>query len=92
MRVVFISHRDNHAQNHFNCRPGQPWRVNGLPKPSGARSSGNNSEFNCIAGTVGGAVIGGLLGSTIGGGRGRTAMTAVGAGAGGYLGNQMGCK
>ncbi len=60
--------------------------------PSGTRSSGNNSEFNCIAGTVGGAVIGGLLGSTIGGGRGRTAMTAVGAGAGGYLGNQMGCK
>ncbi len=50
-----------------------------------------NSEFNCIAGTVGGAVIGGLLGSTIGGGRGRTAATAVGIGAGGYIGNRMGC-
>ena len=59
--------------------------------PSGS-GHGGNSEFNCMAGTIGGAVVGGLLGSTIGGGRGRTAMTAVGAGAGGYLGNQMGCK
>lgn len=58
--------------------------------PSG--SHGGNSEFNCIAGTVGGAVVGGLLGSTIGGGRGRTAATAVGIGAGGYIGNRMGCK
>ena len=57
---------------------------------SHGRSS--NSEFNCIAGTVGGAVVGGLLGNTIGGGRGRTAATAVGIGAGGYLGNRMGCK
>lgn len=61
--------------------------------PSQSRAGGSgNSEFNCIAGTVGGAVIGGLLGSTIGGGRGRTAATAVGIGAGGYIGNQMGCK
>ena len=56
------------------------------------RSHSHNSEFNCIAGTVGGAVVGGLLGSTIGGGRGRTAATAVGIGAGGYVGNRMGCK
>lgn len=48
-----------------------------------------NAEFNCIAGTVGGAVIGGLLGSAIGGGRGRTIATAVGVGAGGYLGNTL---
>ena len=60
--------------------------------PSGSHGRSNNSEFNCIAGTVGGAVIGGLLGSTIGGGRGRTATTAVGIGAGGYIGNRMGCK
>ncbi|MGE4335662.1 MAG: glycine zipper 2TM domain-containing protein [Pigmentiphaga sp.] len=61
--------------------------------PSGSRGQGHSSqaEFNCIAGTVGGAVVGGLLGSTIGGGRGRTAATAVGIGAGGYLGNTMGC-
>src|SRR5690606_25867644 len=38
------------------------------------------------------AIVGGLLGSTIGGGRGRTAATAVGIGAGGYLGNTMGCR
>lgn len=55
----------------------------------GARS--NMSEFDCIAGTVGGAVIGGLLGNTIGGGRGRTVATAAGIGAGGYVGNRMGC-
>jgi len=62
--------------------------------PSGSRGHGqsSNSEFNCIASTVGGAVVGGLLGSTIGGGRGRTAATAVGIGAGGYLGNTMGCR
>jgi len=61
------------------------------PSGSGGHHS-RNAEFNCIAGTVGGAVIGGLLGSTIGGGRGRTAATAVGIGAGGYIGNTMGCK
>ncbi|NYT50093.1 glycine zipper 2TM domain-containing protein [Parapusillimonas granuli] len=60
--------------------------------PSASHGQSRNSEFNCIAGTVGGAVVGGLLGSTIGGGRGRTAATAVGIGAGGYLGNAMGCK
>lgn len=60
--------------------------------PSGHGHQSRNSEFNCIAGTVGGAIIGGMLGSTIGGGRGRTAATAVGIGAGGYVGNQMGCN
>lgn len=60
--------------------------------PSGSSGAGRNAEFNCIAGTVGGAIVGGLLGSTIGGGRGRTAATAVGIGAGGYIGNNMGCK
>ncbi len=61
--------------------------------PSGATSHNSGSaEFTCIAGTLGGAVIGGVLGSTIGGGTGRTVATALGAGAGGYLGNNMGCK
>lgn len=64
----------------------------GCQAPSGTSSHSRNAEFNCIAGTVGGAVVGGLLGSTIGGGRGRTAATAIGAGAGGYIGNTMGCK
>ena len=62
------------------------------PSNSVSARNSNNTEFNCIASTIGGAVIGGLLGSTIGGGRGRTAAAAVGAGAGGYLGNNMGCK
>ncbi len=57
----------------------------------GAHGQSRNAEFNCIAGTVGGAVVGGLLGSTIGGGSGRTIATAVGIGAGGYAGNRMGC-
>ncbi|NLY28260.1 MAG: glycine zipper 2TM domain-containing protein [Alcaligenaceae bacterium] len=64
----------------------------GCQTTSGSQRSSGNSEFNCIAGTIGGAVIGGMLGSTIGGGRGRTAATAVGAGAGGYIGNRMGCN
>jgi len=60
--------------------------------PSGSHGSqSGTSEFDCIAGTVGGALIGGLLGNTIGGGRGRTVATAAGIGAGGYLGNSMGC-
>lgn len=61
--------------------------------PSTSRGSQSSmSEFDCIAGTVGGAVIGGLLGSTIGGGKGRTVATAAGIGAGGYVGNSMGCN
>ncbi|MFA7437353.1 hypothetical protein [Castellaniella sp.] len=61
--------------------------------PMGARGGqANASEFDCIAATVGGAVIGGLVGSTIGGGSGKTLATAAGIGGGGYLGNRMGCR
>jgi len=41
-------------------------------------------------GTLGGAAIGGLLGSQIGGGSGRLAATAVGALLGAYAGNSLG--
>ena len=51
-----------------------------------------NSEFGCIAGTVGGAIVGGLVGSTIGGGSGRVLAEAVGIGGGGYLGNRLACR
>ena len=51
-----------------------------------------NSEFGCIAGTVGGAVVGGLIGSTIGGGAGTVVAEAVGIGGGGYLGNRLACR
>lgn len=59
---------------------------------SGGSGHSSQAEFNCIAGTVGGAIIGGLVGSTIGGGRGQTLATAAGIGAGGYAGHAMGCK
>ncbi len=40
-------------------------------------------------GAVAGGVLGGVLGNQVGGGRGRTAMTVVGAGAGAYAGNEV---
>ena len=40
-------------------------------------------------GVVAGGVVGGILGNQVGGGRGRTAMTVVGAGAGAYAGNEL---
>lgn len=45
-------------------------------------------NVNTTAGTIGGAVVGGGLGSLIGGGRGQTLATVVGAAGGAYLGNQ----
>ncbi|TIS54639.1 MAG: hypothetical protein E5W82_01260 [Mesorhizobium sp.] len=51
----------------------------------------HDSEFGCIAGTVGGAIVGGLIGSAIGGGSGRVLAEAVGIGGGGYLGNRLAC-
>jgi outer membrane lipoprotein SlyB len=44
---------------------------------------------NTAIGTIGGALVGGLLGNQIGGGRGRTAATVVGAAGGAYAGNRM---
>lgn len=40
-------------------------------------------------GAVVGGVVGGILGNQVGGGRGRTAMTVVGAGAGAYAGHEV---
>lgn len=40
-------------------------------------------------GAVAGGVIGGVLGHQVGGGRGNTAATVVGAGAGAYAGHQI---
>lgn len=44
---------------------------------------------NAVIGTIGGALVGGLLGNQVGGGRGRTAATVVGAAGGAYAGNRM---
>lgn len=40
-------------------------------------------------GAVAGGVVGGIVGNQFGGGRGRTAMTVVGAGAGAYAGHEV---
>jgi outer membrane lipoprotein SlyB len=40
-------------------------------------------------GAVGGAVVGGLLGSQVGGGKGQSVMTVVGAVGGGFAGNEV---
>lgn len=40
-------------------------------------------------GAVAGGVVGGILGNQVGGGRGRTAMTVVGVGAGAYAGHEL---
>jgi outer membrane lipoprotein SlyB len=45
-------------------------------------------NVNTAVGTVGGALVGGLLGNQIGGGRGQTAATVIGAGGGAFVGNQ----
>jgi outer membrane lipoprotein SlyB len=52
-------------------------------------SSGNRSNGNSAAGTVLGAVAGGLLGNQIGHGGGRAAATILGAVGGGALGNRI---
>lgn len=40
-------------------------------------------------GAVAGGLVGGILGNQVGGGKGRTAMTVVGAGAGAYAGHEL---
>jgi outer membrane lipoprotein SlyB len=44
---------------------------------------------NATGGAIAGALIGGLLGNQVGGGRGQTAATVVGAGAGAMAGNHL---
>jgi outer membrane lipoprotein SlyB len=41
------------------------------------------------AGTIAGALVGGILGHQVGGGSGNTAATVLGAAGGAYVGNQM---
>lgn len=66
--------------------------IAGCQSNSNPEVQARNSEFGCIAGTVGGAVVGGLIGSTIGGGAGTVVAEAVGIGGGGYLGNRLACR
>lgn len=48
-------------------------------------------EVGCVAGTLTGAVIGGLLGSTIGAGTGNLLATTAGAGLGTVAGERLAC-
>lgn len=50
------------------------------------------AEANCAVGTVGGAALGGVLGSQIGGGSGKTLATVLGAAAGGLAGSNQLCR
>jgi uncharacterized protein YcfJ len=49
-------------------------------------------EVGCMAGTFGGALVGGALGSLIGSGGGRALATAAGAGVGTFAGNRLACE
>jgi outer membrane lipoprotein SlyB len=48
-------------------------------------------EVGCVAGTLTGAVLGGLLGSTIGAGTGNVLATTAGAGLGTVAGERLAC-
>ena len=48
-------------------------------------------EVGCVAGTLTGAVLGGLLGSTIGAGTGNILATTAGAGIGTAAGERLAC-
>lgn len=48
-------------------------------------------EVGCVAGTLTGAVLGGLLGSTIGAGTGNVLATTAGAGLGTAAGERLAC-
>ncbi len=61
------------------------------PAPTPQGQARRQHEIACMAGTVGGALIGGAIGNQFGGGRGRTILTAGGAAGGGYLGNRYSC-
>ncbi len=80
-------------QNAHN--PQQPSAL--VPAPALCAECGIVSSIRAIEspgqdtllGAVAGGVIGGLLGSEVGGGRGRSAATVVGAGAGAYAGDEI---
>ncbi len=60
---------------------------------SGCSNPADQREAECVAGTVGGAALGGLVGNQIGAGTGNVLATAVGTAAGAAIANtQMGCS
>ncbi|TMV06838.1 glycine zipper 2TM domain-containing protein [Ruegeria sediminis] len=61
------------------------------PAPTPQAQAARQHEIACLSGTVGGALIGGVIGNQFGGGSGRAALTAVGAGLGAAGGNRYSC-
>ena len=57
---------------------------------AGCETNGQGPGTKETFGTLGGAALGGLLGSKVGGGKGRMAATAIGALLGAYAGNSLG--
>ena len=50
-----------------------------------------NHEVSCLAGSVGGALVGAAVGSLFGGGLGRDIITSAGAGVGAAEGRKLAC-
>lgn len=48
-------------------------------------------EIACVAGSIGGALIGGAIGNQFGGGSGKDILTAAGASAGAVAGQSYSC-
>lgn len=53
--------------------------------------STGNRDVDCAGAMLGGAALGGLAGNQLGGGSGKSATTAIGAGAGAVAGSQVAC-
>jgi outer membrane lipoprotein SlyB len=80
------------AQNPSGMAPGTP-----SPPPADCATCGMVESIRYVekkgegsgVGAIAGGVLGGVLGHQIGAGRGNTAATIVGAGAGAYAGNEV---
>lgn len=59
--------------------------------PYAQSAYGQQMDWQCIGGTVVGGVAGAAIGNQIGGGRGRTLMTGVGAAGGALAGSELAC-
>ena len=94
MRSIFISAVAIALAGAVSAQP-----LPGTPAgaPSGCATCGTVQSVRYVekqgegsgAGLVAGGVVGGVLGHQIGSGRGNTAATIIGAGAGAYAGNQI---
>ena len=61
------------------------------PATTAEGQAARDHEMSCMAGSVGGALVGAAVGSLFGGGIGRTIMTSAGAGVGATEGQRLAC-